>query len=45
MFKRIFSVGMLVASLTASLSAQFTPQELEEREKWERFLLEARVLY
>lgn len=44
MCKRIFLFGLILGWLLSPLAAQLTPEELAERENWESFLIEARMV-
>jgi len=46
MAKRLLGIGLLLLGVVsvAPLSAQFLPEEIAQRDQWERFLLEAEIV-
>jgi len=44
MLKRLFSTGLILTWIGLPAAAQLTPDELAERENWERFLVEAEMV-
>lgn len=44
MIKRLVGIGLVFIWIGLPLAAQFTPEELAEREKWEEFLVDAEVV-